>query len=147
LCLRCVKVREVGRSHTGASFRSPFWSLVPRSRAQAIDDALRRRGGEDDLDQKNTTSSRPGRAFRTAGAIVPRLAPLVSESRLMAKSRRPSRSRGPRVPRQTVPTPRVVHPDAAGIDVGATHLFVALPPERSDPPVRVFETFTEDLVA
>jgi transposase len=65
----------------------------------------------------------------------------------MAKSARSARSGGPRVPRKTNPTPHVVHPDAAGIDIGATHLYVALPPERSPEPVRVFETFTEDLQA
>jgi len=42
-------------------------------------------------------------------------------------------------------TRRVVHPDAAGIDVGATHLYAALPADRSPEPVGVFETFTEDL--
>lgn len=65
----------------------------------------------------------------------------------MAKSARSSRSRGPRVPRQTNPTPPVLHPDAAGIDIGATHLYAALPPARAEEPVRVFETFTEDLYA
>jgi transposase len=39
----------------------------------------------------------------------------------------------------------VLHPDAAGIDIGATHVFAALPPDRAPEPVRVFETFTEDL--
>lgn len=42
-------------------------------------------------------------------------------------------------------TPRVVHPDAAGIDIGATELYAALPAARSDGPVRKFETFTADL--
>jgi transposase len=65
----------------------------------------------------------------------------------MAKPARSRRSRTPRVPRTTNPTPPVVHPDAAGIDVGATHLYVALPPDRSAQPVRVFETFTQDLEA
>jgi transposase len=65
----------------------------------------------------------------------------------MAKSARSSRSRGPRVPHQTNPTPPVLHPDAAGIDLGATHLYAALPPDRTAQPVRVFETFTQDLYA
>jgi transposase len=63
----------------------------------------------------------------------------------MAKSARSPRSRTPRVPRKTNPTPPVVHPNAGGIDIGATQLYAALPPERSAEPVRVFETFTEDL--
>jgi transposase len=63
----------------------------------------------------------------------------------MAKSARSARAR--RVPRKTDPTPHVIHPDAAGIDIGATHLYAAVPPDRSDEPVRVFETFTADLYA
>lgn len=39
----------------------------------------------------------------------------------------------------------VINPDAAGVDVGATDIFVAVPPERSDTPVRHFPTFTADL--
>jgi transposase len=38
-----------------------------------------------------------------------------------------------------------VHPDAAGIDVGAREHFVAVPPDRDVRPVRRFETFTADL--
>jgi transposase len=39
----------------------------------------------------------------------------------------------------------VVHPNAAGIDIGnATH-YVAVPPDRDAEPVRTFECFTEDL--
>jgi transposase len=65
----------------------------------------------------------------------------------MAKSARSARSRGPRVLRKTNPTPHVVHPDAAGIDIGAAQLYAALPPDRAPVPVRVFDTFTEDLQA
>ena len=65
----------------------------------------------------------------------------------MAKSARSRRTRGPRVPRTTDPTPPVVHPDAGGLDLGASQLYAALPPDRSPEPVRVFETFTEDLYA
>ena len=41
----------------------------------------------------------------------------------------------------------VLHPDAAGIDVGANELFVAVPADRDADPVRSFETFTQDLNA
>jgi transposase len=40
-----------------------------------------------------------------------------------------------------------VRPHAAGIDVGATALFVAVPSDSDAQPVRIFETFTEDLHA
>src|SRR4051794_12181019 len=39
----------------------------------------------------------------------------------------------------------VLHPDAAGIDVGAEELFVAVPPDRTPEAVRSFKTFTRDL--
>ena len=39
----------------------------------------------------------------------------------------------------------VLEPDAAGIDIGAREIYVAVPPDRDESPVRVFCTFTEDL--
>jgi hypothetical protein len=41
----------------------------------------------------------------------------------------------------------VLEADAAGIDIGAREIFVAVPPNRDENPVRVFATFTEDLEA
>lgn len=35
--------------------------------------------------------------------------------------------------------------DAAGIDIGVREIFVAVPAGRDEDPVRMFETFTEDL--
>jgi transposase len=40
-----------------------------------------------------------------------------------------------------------LHPHAAGIDVGARELYVAVPPDSCADPVRTFATFTEDLHA
>jgi hypothetical protein len=39
----------------------------------------------------------------------------------------------------------LLHADAAGIDIGAEEIFVAVPPERALEPVRSFGTFTRDL--
>jgi transposase len=39
------------------------------------------------------------------------------------------------------------HPDAAGIDVGSSVHYVAVPPDRDPQPVRHFNAFTEDLFA
>src|SRR5262245_52838894 len=36
-------------------------------------------------------------------------------------------------------------PNAAGIDIGAREIFVAVPPDRDEHPVRKYETFTPDL--
>jgi transposase len=40
-----------------------------------------------------------------------------------------------------------IHPNAAGMDIGARAIVVAVPPDRTLDPVRVFETFTPDLQA
>ena len=40
-----------------------------------------------------------------------------------------------------------IEPNAAGIDVGATEIYVAVPVDRDAQPVRCFQTFTEDLQA
>jgi transposase len=41
----------------------------------------------------------------------------------------------------------VVHPDAAGIDIGAEFHVVAIPPDRGPETVRSFPSFTQDLLA
>ena len=45
------------------------------------------------------------------------------------------------------PGPLLIHPDAAGIDIGATEIFVAVPTTRDENPIRSFPTFTQDLNA
>src|SRR5215471_15317704 len=39
----------------------------------------------------------------------------------------------------------VLNPDAAGVDIGATEIFTAVPADRDSEPVRSFPTFTVDL--
>ncbi len=39
----------------------------------------------------------------------------------------------------------VLKPNAAGVDIGATEIYVAVPADRDAEPVRCFPTFTEDL--
>lgn len=41
----------------------------------------------------------------------------------------------------------LTHPNAAGIDIGASSHFVAVPPDRDEQPVKEFPSFTEDLYA
>ena len=41
----------------------------------------------------------------------------------------------------------LLEPNAGGADIGAREIFVAVPPDRDENPVRVFSTFTEDLEA
>ena len=64
----------------------------------------------------------------------------------MARSRRsPARSTPP-ASRAALPTHlQHLNLNAAGVDVGATSLFVAVPPGRDSIDVREFGTFTADL--
>src|SRR6266478_1871025 len=41
----------------------------------------------------------------------------------------------------------VLQPDAAGIDIGAEEIFVAVPPDRDEESTRRFSSFTRDLHA
>jgi hypothetical protein len=41
----------------------------------------------------------------------------------------------------------IVHPNAAGIDIGSREIWVAVPPDRAGETVRCFGTFTPDLHA
>jgi transposase len=63
----------------------------------------------------------------------------ISEEMFMARKRSGNS--------KTAPMPPMVHPDAAGIDIGATEIFVAVPADRDQSPVRSFQTFTQDLYA
>lgn len=56
----------------------------------------------------------------------------------MAKKKRKKSGRG-------VKQLHIIQPNAAGIDIGATEIYVAVPEDRSDESVRSFETFTDDL--
>ena len=47
---------------------------------------------------------------------------------------------------RVVTTP-ILHPHAAGIDIGATEIYVCVPLDRDPQPIRRFGTFTEDLRA
>ena len=49
--------------------------------------------------------------------------------------------------RKSTPQLPVLHPHAAGIDLGAREIYVAVPPGSDPRPVRAFPTFTEDLHA
>ena len=43
--------------------------------------------------------------------------------------------------------PQEVHPEAAGLDVGATMIYAAVRAERAEQPIQSFSTFTCDLHA
>src|ERR1035438_907637 len=68
-------------------------------------------------------------------ARAPGIRPALSEELMVKKSKRRC---------GTLP---ILHPDAAGIDVGASELYVAVSADRDPHPVRSFPTFTRDLHA
>jgi transposase len=47
----------------------------------------------------------------------------------------------------SAPVLHCLNPNAAGVDVGATEIYIAVPADRDPQPVRHFSTFTEDLLA
>ena len=65
------------------------------------------------------------------------------KSKQPAKAARAQRYKD-RHPRWT-PLLQRIQPDAAGIDCGAEHHYVAVPPDRDTQPVHAFRTFTADL--
>ena len=60
----------------------------------------------------------------------------------MARRRRRRKGKGSRTAQ-----PNVMHPDAAGLDIGSTEVYAAVRPERDPDPIRNFPTFTVDLHA
>jgi transposase len=75
----------------------------------------------------------------------------VSDNNKQAEARKPKTkiSFGRRKKRKgmSVTDRPCLEPNAGGIDIGAREIFVAVPPDRDECPVRVFDTFTEDLHA
>src|SRR5207248_893213 len=57
------------------------------------------------------------------------------------------RPKTPHAPSQASSPLHHPQPDAAGIDIGATEIWVAVPADRSPEPIRRFGAFTQDLEA
>jgi transposase len=73
----------------------------------------------------------------TWAACRPWPSPLTEEAPMARRLRRTTRP-------VTMP---ILHPDTAGIDIGATEIYVCVPLDRDPQPIRRFGTFTEDLHA
>src|ERR1700730_6711707 len=58
----------------------------------------------------------------------------------MSKNRKSSK-------KASTPMLHNLNPNAAGVDIGATEIYIAVPVDRDQQPVRHFSTFTEDLHA
>ena len=64
----------------------------------------------------------------------------------MSKNKVRKSQAGPKA-RPNLETLGIVHPNAAGIDIGSREIWVAVPPDRAGETVRCFGTFTPDLHA
>src|SRR5664280_321202 len=74
--------------------------------------------------------------------------PKSAEEKAQASKGKASKSkRGRRRKGMCLEDRPLLEPNAGGIDIGAREIFVAVPPDRDENPVRVFSTFTEDLEA
>src|SRR5437899_2217305 len=62
------------------------------------------------------------------------------QGRAMSRKRRSSKKTG-------TPVLHSLNPNAAGVDIGATEIYIAVPADRDAQPVRHFSTFTEELHA
>jgi transposase len=91
---------------------------------------------------KNTTSKKATRKEESVSQA--RRFPPVAKRKPEQKAERERRK--PRTRRQEAVENRPVQePQAAGIDIGARQMYVAVPPDRDPHSVRVFDTFTADL--
>jgi transposase len=87
-------------------------------------------------------------AVREDGRPIPfRRVPIIHDSggrprKSQSEFDNVSRNRKSKNTRAALP---VLHADAAGVDIGATDIYVAVPQDRDVEPVRAFQTFTQDL--
>jgi hypothetical protein len=126
------------RRVTGAS-RSPFVSLVPGLWSHC-------------LVRAGTCLLIPIRRLLFLSPAGPAALHLRGSSSLslchrptMPKQIRPKKTRKAR--KKISRTLPVIHPDAAGADISATEIWVAVPADRDEESVRSFGPFTEDLLA
>ena len=93
--------------------------------------------------------SQPNRGGRKASDTGNRKARKVqgagSNRRKSAGKAKPRRSPPRGRKRPAVEDRPVLEPNAAGIDIGAREMYVAVAPDRDEHPVRIFDTFTADL--
>ena len=64
---------------------------------------------------------------------------------MMKRRKLASKAEKPRREKVDWKTLEIVHPDAAGIDIGGREHWVAISPDRDEDPVRRFDCFTADL--
>jgi transposase len=93
----------------------------------------------------NTTSRKATRKKESVSKS--RSTPVATESKAPKPEEKAKRgdSRRRARKREAIENRPVLEPNAAGIDIGAREVYVAVPPDRDEQPVRIFDTFTADL--
>ncbi len=109
---------------------SPFRSIAPDSVVKTVVTAAPHR----------STSIPFKRVLRSAQFGPPRMANQLQGGAM-------SRKRKNNKKKVSAPTLYCLNPNAAGVDVGATEIYIAVPVDRDPQPVRHFSTFTGDLHA
>jgi transposase len=129
-----------GTRDTGASLVlnmiSPFRSMVPGRVRKSLVTPPR----EDVLRRVVIPIERVPSVLHDLGRLPATAFPLPLHPGGPAMTRRLRRSTCP----VTMP---ILHPNAAGIDLGATEIYVCVPLDRDPEPIRRFGTFTDDLHA
>jgi hypothetical protein len=104
-------------------YRTRFNSMAPGSVRKPLVTLFQRSRLEECL-----LFAQPGRSCRSISPLGDRCMPRQRKSRTQAAYAKP-----------------IQRKHAAGIDIGATSIYVAVPVDRDPQPVRSFQTFTEDL--
>jgi hypothetical protein len=85
---------------------------------------------------KTTSKAPDGRV--TSGSPVQAGSQKRKPARKAKRVRRKARAQNP----ANVESRPLLEPNAAGIDIGIREMYVAVPPDRDEHPIRVFDTFT-----
>ena len=128
---------EVSRLCSGVFFRTPIISVVPGSVRKAVVNSW---GNPTDSVWKSIFVRTLAVVCGSGSERQMSDSPCNNLHPQKAKSKVQRRNKG-----MCLEDRPLLEPNAAGIDVGAREMFVAVPPDRDEKPVRVFATFTEDL--
>ena len=125
---------------------SPSQSMVPAPAVDTLTTALFRARGSVDLVWENAIfrgSGPPSRRMTKPESDMAKQTGPASGRRKTARNAE-RRKRVKKDTRAVLGLP-VLHADTAGIDIGATEIYVAVPADRDEEPVRCFGGFTADL--
>ena len=89
--------------------------------------------------------AKPTRTSKEENAAATPASRVAAKGKKRKPERKAKQVHGRRRKRANIADRAVLEPNAAGIDIGAREMYVAVPADRDEDPVRVFDTFTADL--